>query len=97
MAGFRVSPAAWADMAALHTYIHQHNPKAAEDVQRELFQTFKTLAEQPEMGRLRTELHGEPRSFPLVGRRYVIFYRPEKGGIKVLRVIHASQDLDSAY
>jgi len=29
MTRFRVSPAAWADMAAIHAYIDRQNPKAA--------------------------------------------------------------------
>jgi len=97
MARFRVSPAAWADMAAVHSYIHQQNPKAADDVLEELYRTIRTLAGHPEMGRLRSDLLGTPRSFPLAGRRYVIFYRPQEDGIKVLRVIHASRDLGQAY
>ena len=51
------------------------------------------LAEMPEMGRLRPELPGSPRSFP-VGR-YIIFYCPINDGIEVVRVLHGSRDLGS--
>ncbi len=49
------------------------------------------LATQPQMGRERPELAPGLRSFP-VGA-FILFYRPTKGGIEVVRVLHGSRDI----
>ena len=49
----------------------------------------------PGIGRPRAELQADLRSFP-VGR-YVLFYRPIKGGIEVARVLHGMRDLDRIF
>ena len=47
------------------------------------------------MGRERTELGYELRSFPFGA--YVVFYQVIEGGIEIVRVLHASRDLQSAW
>lgn len=47
------------------------------------------------MGRARHELATNLRSFPF--GRYVIFYSPVEGGIDVVRVLHSSRDVDTAF
>ena len=97
MASWFLSRAASTDIDGAWGYIQERNPKAADRVVAEFYRTFETLAENPNMGRLRTELEGTPRSFPLSGRPYVVFYRPVSGGVRIIRIIHASQDLEQTY
>jgi toxin ParE1/3/4 len=52
-------------------------------------------ATQPELGERRLDLGAEVRCFP-VGN-YVVFYRPRKKDIEVLRVLHGSRDIPSAW
>ena len=45
------------------------------------------------MGRVRSELAPELRSFP-VGR-YVVFYLPCPDGIDIVRVLHGARDIET--
>src|ERR1044071_7633588 len=47
-------------------------------------------------GRERSELTEGLWSFP-VGRSYLLFYRPEPGGIQLVRVLHGARDLPSLF
>lgn len=53
------------------------------------------IATQPEMERERPELAAGLRSFP-VGA-FVIFYRPSKDGIEVIRVPRGSRDIPTLF
>ena len=97
MPAWLLSPAASSDIDRAWIYIHERDPRAADEIVGELYRTFDILAGNPHMGRSRPELFGAPRDFPLTGRPYVIFYKPVEDGIRIIRVIHASQDLDQAY
>lgn len=79
------------DLAAIWDYISESSPERATAFLREIESLFEVLAEQPEMGRKRSDLMDELRSFPI--RRYVVFYLPWSDGIDVLRVLHATRDI----
>jgi toxin ParE1/3/4 len=78
---------------------------ASVDVARRFIQSsksdFEKLAEMPEMGAQR--LFRNPRFFsirmwPVRGfERYLIFYRPLKDGIGILRVLHGSRDIERLF
>ncbi len=53
------------------------------------------IATHPEMGRERPELASGLRSFP-VGA-FIIFYRPSKDGIEVIRVVRGSRDIPTLF
>jgi toxin ParE1/3/4 len=52
---------------------------------------MRAITEQPHMGRARAELADNLRSLPT--GHYVIFYRPVKAGVEVMRVLHGSRDI----
>lgn len=52
----------------------------------------KTLGVFPEGGRLRPEFGIGIRSYPIVP--YVVFYRAQKRGVEILRVIHGYRDIN---
>lgn len=54
-----------------------------------------TLAEFPDMGRVRPELGPKVRSFPVLS--HVIFYVRDKKRIVVLRILHGARDVDAAF
>ncbi len=68
---------------------------AAERFLKKVNQKCQTLASFPNMGRRRDELLEELRSFPVDD--YLIFYRPIKGGIEILRVISGYRDLSALF
>ena len=47
------------------------------------------------MGRTHRELGTTVRSFP--SGSYLIFYRPVREGIEILRILHSSRDLSSVW
>jgi len=53
------------------------------------------IATRPQLGRRREELAPGLRSFP--AGSYFIFYQPIADGIEVVRVLHASRDIDSLF
>ena len=87
---FRVSGRAAADLDEIWLYIAQDNPDAADQLANALTTRFPKLAAAPEIGRTREELSHGLRSFP-VGR-YIIFYRSNKEGIEIVRVLHGARD-----
>jgi toxin ParE1/3/4 len=91
MNAFRLSPAARSDLDEIWFYIAQDDPEAADKFIRAIVSRFPKFAAMPELGRQREELSPRLRSFP-VGR-YVIFYRPMKNGIEIVRVLHGARDL----
>lgn len=52
----------------------------------------RQLAENPLLGRQRTELKASIRSWP-TRNPFIIFYQPANPGIMVLRVLHHARDL----
>ena len=91
MARLTITADARADLREIRAYIAKDNPLAARRVvQRFRAQAWK-LAETPGMGRSRRDLRPDLFSFP-VGK-HVLFYRPQPGGIILVRVIHGARDI----
>ncbi len=76
-------------------YIARDNAPASNEFLDAMNETFELLAASPFMGRARPELAPNLRSFP-VGN-YVIFYRPLRDGIEVVRVLSAARDTPSLF
>ena len=88
---YRVSDAARSDLDEIWFYIAQDDSDAADKFIRAIVSRFPKLAAMPQLGRQREELLPRLRSFP-VGR-YIIFYRPMKNRIEIVRVLHGARDL----
>ena len=89
------TPQAGADLVDILDYLGRHSPAAADRFAEAVEQRCHVLAQFPQMGRSRDELAVGLRSFP-VGK-YVLFYRPVTDGIEVIRVLHGSRDIPSAF
>jgi toxin ParE1/3/4 len=90
MKHYRVSEGARSDLDDIWSYIAQDNIEAVDKLIRVIIFRFPKLAEMPLIGRSREELSLGLRSFP-VGR-YIIFYRPLKNTIEIVRVLHGARD-----
>ena len=90
MSEVRISDAARSDLEEIWIYIARDNPDAADRLIRAVVARFPKLAATPGIGWQREELSPRLRSFP-VGN-YVIFYRPTKDGIEIVRVLHGARD-----
>jgi toxin ParE1/3/4 len=82
-------------------FIAKDNPDAAARVVEAAYETFKSLAGSPRLGRPRRfrnpRLKGI-RSWRVSGfDHYLIFYRPIPEGIQVLHVYHGARDLETLF
>jgi toxin ParE1/3/4 len=79
-------------------YIAEHNVDVADRFLQAARRTFALLAELPELGSPRKSPlpeFAELRVHPVKGfNKYLICYLPLADGVKILRVIHAAQDVD---
>lgn len=95
MARLTITAHARADLREIHSYIAKDNPEAARRVVERLRAKARRLAQTPGMGRSREDLRPDLFSFP-VGQ-HVLFYRPQPGGIVLVRVVHGARDLPALF
>jgi toxin ParE1/3/4 len=79
------------DYGDIWAFVADQNPIAAGDLLRSFDEALRLLSDFPRAGPQRPELRRRLRSYP-VGN-YLLFYRPIRGGIELLRVVHGSRDL----
>ena len=91
MSRYHIAAEATADLESIWQFIAADNMGAADRQAAKIVQTYRTLAQNPQMGRVRSELSPGLRSFP-VGH-CVIFYRSIDDGIPVVRVLHGARDI----
>jgi toxin ParE1/3/4 len=95
MARLTITESARADLREIRAYIAKDNPAAARRVVERLRAQARKLAATPGIGRSRKDLRPGLFSFP-VGK-HVLFYRPQAGGIVLVRVIHGARDLPALF
>ena len=93
MSRVRFTPEARSDLHEIWDYIARDSVEAASRFTDTIAETCRLLGASPQIGRARPELAPGLRSFP-VGN-YVIFYKPVRGGIEVVRVLSAARDIPS--
>ena len=92
MAKIERSSQAQRDLLDFWLYIANDSPATADKFLDQIETICKLLSASPVPGRSREELGHSLRSFP-VGD-YLIFYRPKRTGIVVVRVLSGYRDLD---
>jgi toxin ParE1/3/4 len=95
MKQYRFTRTARKELKVIKDYIAAQSLPAAFRFLDEVTQKCTILAQFPEMGRLWRDLVPPLRSFPV--DRYLIFYRPVKGGIQVVRILSGYQDLTAIF
>lgn len=90
-----VRPRALTDLAEIWAYIAGDSPERADAFADLLAGKFEALARHPGIGRPRSELAADIRSFT-VGR-YVIFYLVASRGVEIVRVLHGSRDIEAMF
>ncbi len=101
MPRFIPAPCVEHELWGIWEFIAKDNPDAATRVVESAYETFKTLALNPALGRPRKfrnpRLKGI-RSWHVAGfDNYLIFYRPIPEGIEVLHVYHGARDLEALF
>lgn len=81
------------DLVNIFWFTHERwGETQAEHYIHGLFESFETIAQHPDIGRVRPELSAKIRSF--VHKRHIIYYMKMDEGIGVSRVLHASMDVE---
>jgi toxin ParE1/3/4 len=83
------------DLEEIWLYIAADNLVAADALIDRIAETSGLLAGDAKLGRARPEILEGLRSFPV--ENYILFYRPEPGGIELTRVLHGARDLPSEF
>lgn len=96
-----LAPCVEEELWVIWEYIARDNPNAATRVVEAAYETFKTLAANPTLGRVRKfrnpKLKGV-RSWLVSGfDNYVIFYRATDPGIEVLHVYHGARNIEALF
>jgi toxin ParE1/3/4 len=95
VARIRISAEAKVDLLEIWLFIAQDSVESAERVNSSIRDKLRILATQPEIGRRRDELKNGMRS--LATGNYQIYYESMRGGIRVLRVLHAARDVGRVF
>jgi|SRR6516165_5223118 toxin ParE1/3/4 len=90
-----------ADLLEHFVFIGEHSEEVALRFLHAAQETFELLATQPEIGRVtayRNPLLAGMRVFPVKSfENYLVFYRPIRDGIEVVRVIHGARDASRVF
>jgi toxin ParE1/3/4 len=84
-----------ADLVEILLYIRRDNHRAARRLLDTINGKLELLAEFPGLGQPREELSRSLRSFPIGD--YLLFYRPRKDSIQLIRVLHGRRDLRNQF
>ena len=95
MVRLTITESARADLREIRAYIAKDDPAAARRVIERLRARACKLAATPRIGRNREDLRPDLFSFP--AGRHIFFYRPQPGGIVLVRVIHGARDLPALF
>jgi plasmid stabilization system protein ParE len=90
----RYAPRARADIAQIHAYIAEHNPKAATKVVRRIRETAGSLAKQPGLGRS-SDIAGV-RLFAVTPYPHVIYYAVASREVVILHIRHGARAAPTA-
>jgi toxin ParE1/3/4 len=96
MGRYRLSPAAQTDLLEIRIYTKTTWGEAqARKYLSELRSGLEKLADAPLIGKAREEIAQGLHSFSLA--RHIAFYREYFDGIEVVRVLHASMDVERQF
>ncbi len=93
-AAARFTREALADLRTAVGWISRDDPAAADRLRITANEAAKAIGEHPMMGPVRPEFAPERFRFFVLRRfPYLIVYEPDQNPPRILRVVHASQDL----
>lgn len=93
MSEYQLSGRADQDLREISGFLAIAGPQVARRWLMTLEQHFMMLAENKHFGRARPDLGQDIRYSVVKG--YLIFYRPTRGGILVLRVVHSKRNIQA--
>ncbi|NOZ40533.1 MAG: type II toxin-antitoxin system RelE/ParE family toxin [Planctomycetes bacterium] len=91
-----ITPEARKNLDGIWDYIAQDNLPAADKLIDQLWQRFRLLAENPELGELQPLL-AEGAFRRHVFGNYGTYYQPRSDGIAAIRVLHGARDQERQF
>lgn len=88
-----VAPFAQSDIDEIWDHIADDSIVNADRLIDRIEQCFGLLAESPHLGAARGDLRPGLRRFR--HQRYLIYYRPVRDGIEVVRIVHGARDQEA--
>ena len=95
MTALRFRPRADQDLDDIWAFIAEDDPTAASRFVRLIEERCRILAENPLMGRSRSELAPGLRSFPF--GNYLVFDVPIENGVEIVRVVSGARDIEALF
>ncbi len=99
MSLIKKTPRAEEDLIGIWIYIARESVVSADKVCTAIEGTLKTLASCSKIGTMYSSVNPQlsnVRFFPTRHYpKYLIFYRPIRNGIKVIRVLHSARDIEN--
>ncbi|MEN9742698.1 MAG: hypothetical protein RLZZ65_503 [Bacteroidota bacterium] len=84
------------DLKEIYIYsMAQWSVPQAEKYYFEVIETCRKIEVFPTIGKLYSNVFSQPRGFKV--QKHIIYYKIEKGKIKVIRILHESQDLKRVF
>jgi toxin ParE1/3/4 len=101
MGKYILDPRVEDELWAIWKYIADDNADGATQVVEAACETFKILAQNPQLGRTRSFRNSRLQSIrflPVSGfENYLIFYRVDAGGIQVNHVYHGARNIEALF
>jgi toxin ParE1/3/4 len=92
MSRYEVSSRAQRDLDGIHDYIASDKALAADRWLEKTIERFSWLASNPECGQNRDEVFTGLR--PFSHGNYVIYFRPGRTYLEIVRVLHGARDIE---
>ena len=79
------------DLRSIHQYIARDNPHAAKRLIEDIFRSIHTLAENPDLGRVREDLTDKPvKIFP--AKHFIIVYHTDPS-LRIARILDGRRNI----
>jgi plasmid stabilization system protein ParE len=87
------TPLAKSDLEEIWCFIAEDDPKAADQLEADIYAACQLLTTQPEMGNRRPAWSNKPVRFWPVRKNYLIVYVPESDPMEILRIFNTARDI----
>jgi toxin ParE1/3/4 len=95
MNDYSLTSTAERDLASIADFVARQDLIAAEKLLGRIYERFELLAGNPFLGEMREDLAEHLRQFTVA--KYVIFYKPDGDGVRIMRVIHGHRDIPTVF
>jgi plasmid stabilization system protein ParE len=93
---YTLSEQAQQDIENIVEYIFADNPKAALEMETDIYQAFELLIDNPRIGHVRKDLTDKPYRFWTFRKPYLVIYS-DVSPLRILRVMSGFRDIAASF